>query len=109
MYICFVICTKLMQYKVVKYGIRIVIVNIEGQIVKNRYININININNSINNYKVNKTKHKDIKQNNYKYYQLVDRLLKIRYKHNQIISIIHINKQLLLQIIKDIQKIIKI
>ena len=103
MYIYFVICTKLMQYKVVKYGIRIVIVNIEGQIVKNRYIN------NSINNYKVNKTKHKDIKQNNYKYYQLVDRLLKIRYKHNQIIKIIHINKQLLQQIIKDIQKIIKI
>ena len=89
-----------MQYKVVKYGIRIVIVNIEGQIVKNRYIN------NSINNYKVNKTKHKDIKQNNYKYYQLVDRL---KYKHNLTISIIHINKQLLQQIIKDTQKIIKI
>ena len=100
MYIYFVICTKLMQYKVVKYGIRIVIVNIEGQIVKNRYIN------NSINNYKVNKTKHKDIKQNNYKYYQLVDRL---KYKHNLTISIIHINKQLLQQIIKDTQKIIKI
>lgn len=89
-----------MQYKVVKYGIGIVIVNIEEQIVKNRYIN------NSINNYKVNKTKHKDIKQNNYKYHQLVDRL---KYKHNQIIKIIHINKQLLQQIIKDIQKIIKI
>ena len=106
MYIYFVICTKLMQYKVVKYGIVIVIVDIEEQIEKNLYININININNRINNYIVNRIKHKDIKQNNYKYYQLVDRL---KYKHNLTISIIHINKQLLQQIIKDTQKIIKI